>query len=220
MSAKLGTKSTATRQYNRTSYRLLRVSSWGGGGGALASLFELLPVGQDMSDAGRIRQLVHFLEVFLRDFEGPRRHVGNVLADQFAGVDGGLVDFLEQERSEGLHPGAKEGTVEGDVDSFQRDRSLTTLKVDRVRFGFGDLHTLMDDAHEMSFEIFQRHRLHQRRDINVLGLQVIEKISQAIKGAELLSVRSLRINQLGIVGTYIASSNVLHVCNIVVDDFQ
>lgn len=110
--------------------------------------------------------------------------------------------------------------MEGDVDSFQGDRRLATLKVDRARFGFGDLHTLVNDAHEMSLKIFQRHGLHQRRNVDVLGLQVIEEITQAVKGTELLSVRQSRIDQVGVDGTYIASSNVLHVCNVVVDDFQ
>lgn len=59
--------------------------------------FILLPVRQDMSDSWRVGESVNILEVFLGDLERTSSDVGNVLFDQLAGINCGLVDLLEKE---------------------------------------------------------------------------------------------------------------------------
>lgn len=50
-----------------------------------------------MSDSWRVGESVNILEVFLGDLERTSSDVGNVLFDQLAGINCGLVDLLEKE---------------------------------------------------------------------------------------------------------------------------
>lgn len=68
----------------------------GPSGAGLVALV-LLPVGKDVANAGRGGEAVDVLEVLLGELEGTSGDVGNVLANKLAGVDGSLVDLLEQE---------------------------------------------------------------------------------------------------------------------------
>lgn len=65
-------------------------------------LFISLPVCQDVLDLRRVRQSVNILKVFLCDLERPSSDIRDVFPDQLAGIDGGLVDLLKQEASEGF----------------------------------------------------------------------------------------------------------------------
>ena len=138
-----------------------------------------------MSDSWRVGESVNILEVFLGDLERTSSDVGNVLFDQLAGINCGLVDLLEQEATEGLDTRAQECAVEGHVDAFQWDGCEATLQRDGPGLGLGLLDTLLDDAHQVGLDIFQRHALHQCRDVDVLGLEEIEQVGEAVEGTKL-----------------------------------
>lgn len=154
-------------------------------GSGLSALFVLLPVGQNGGNARRVGETVNILKVLLGNLEGTGSHVGDVLANQLAGVNGGLVDLLQQEGSERLDTGAQEGTVEWHINTLERDRGETTLQLDRTRLGFGLLDTFLDDTGQMSLDILERHALHQSRDVDVLCLEEVEQVGEAVESAEL-----------------------------------
>lgn len=85
------------------------------------------PVGENVADPRAICQLEHLLKVLLGNLKWLGRDVGNILPNQFAWVDAGLVDLLEQEAAERLHAGAEEGAVERYIDAFEWDRGKTAL---------------------------------------------------------------------------------------------
>ena len=68
----------------------------------------LIPVGKNVANPRRVGESVHILKVFLCELEWLRGHVGNIFANQLAWIDAGLVDLLEQERSERLDTGTQE----------------------------------------------------------------------------------------------------------------
>lgn len=154
-------------------------------GSVLSALLVLLPVGQDGSDTGRVGEAVDVLEVLLGDLEGTSSDVGDVLANELGGVDGGLVDLLEQEGTERLDAGPQESAVEGDVDTLERDGGEATLQLDGLGLGLGLLDALLDDADQVSLEVLERHALHQSGDVDVLGLEEVQEVGQAVEGAEL-----------------------------------
>lgn len=162
-------------------------------GGARLIALVLLPVGEDVADARRRRQAVNVLEVLLRKLERPRRDVGDVLADELAGVDGGLVDLLEQERAEGLDAGAQEGRVEGDVDALEGDGGEAALELEGLGLGFGLLGALFDDGGQVGLDVLERDGLHQLLDVDLLGLEVVEDVSEAVEGAQVAGAHVLRV---------------------------
>src|SRR3954453_12639846 len=66
------------------------------------SLFITLPVLQHLRYPWRICQLIDLLKVLFRDLERLGCHVRDILANQLARIDAGLIDLLEQERTERL----------------------------------------------------------------------------------------------------------------------
>ncbi|KAH0356650.1 hypothetical protein KCU81_g814, partial [Aureobasidium melanogenum] len=75
-------------------------------------------------------------------------------------------------------------------------------KVERLRLGFGLLCASLDDLDKVALDILEGHGLHQCLDVDLLYLEVIEDIGKAVKRTE------------------VTSSNVLHVGDVVVDNFQ
>lgn len=148
-------------------------------------LFILLPVRQDMSDPGGVGETVNILEVLFGDFKRTSSDIGDVLSDQLAGIDCGLVDLLEKEGPEGLDTRTQEGAVEGHVNSPKGNCSKSTLKCNRPGLGFGLLLAFLDDLHQVSLDILQRHALHKSWDVNVLSLQVVENVGKAVERTEL-----------------------------------
>ena len=138
-----------------------------------------------MSDPGGVGETVNILEVLLGDFERTSSDVGDVLSDQLAGINRSLVNLLEEEGPEGLDTGTQEGAVEGHVNSTEGNGSKSTLKRNRPGLGFSLLLAFLDDLHQVSLDILQRHALHKSRDVNVLSLQVVENIGKAVKRTEL-----------------------------------
>lgn len=138
-----------------------------------------------MSDPRGVGETVNILKVLLSDFKRTSSDVGDVLSDQLAGVDRGLVDLLEEEGAEGLNTGTQESAVEGHVNSSKGNCSKPTLKCNRLGLGFGLLLAFLDDLHQVSLDILQRHALHKSRDVNVLSLQVVENIGKAVECTEL-----------------------------------
>ncbi|KAF3401859.1 hypothetical protein F1880_009718 [Penicillium rolfsii] len=189
---------------------LLRKWHLSSAGSVLSALLILFPVGQDGSDTGRVGETVDVLEVLLGDLEGTSSDVGDVLSNELGGVDGGLVDLLEQEGTERLDTGAQESAVEGDVDTLEGNGGEATLQLNGLGLGLGLLDALLDDADQVSLEVLERHALHKSWDVNVLGLEEVQEVGKAVESAELQ----------GFTLTYITSSDVLHVGNIVVDNLQ
>lgn len=161
----------------------------GSAGSVLSTLLVLLPVGQDGGDTGRVGEAVDVLEVLLGDLEGTSGDVGDVLADELGGIDGGLVDLLEQEGTERLDAGPQESAVEGDIDTLERDSGEATLQLDGLGLGLGLLDALLDDADQVSLEVLERHALHESGDVDVLGLEEVQKVGQAVEGTELKEVQ-------------------------------
>ena len=75
--------------------------------------------------------------------------------------------------------------MEGHIDTLEGDSGKATLQVDRARLGLGLLDTLHDDAHQVSLDILKRHSLHQSGDVDVLSLEEVQKVGEAVKGTEL-----------------------------------
>ena len=55
-----------------------------------------------MPNTRAVGELVDFFKVLLRKLERLGSNIGNIFANQFAGIDGGLVNFLKQEAAERL----------------------------------------------------------------------------------------------------------------------
>ena len=149
------------------------------------ALLVLLPIRQHIADARTVGQLVNFLKVLLGDLEGLGGDVGDIFADQLARVDGGAVDFLEQEGPEGLDAAAEEGAVEGDVDAFERGGGEAALRVDGFGLGFGFLGAAFDDFGEAGFDVFERHFFHEGLDVDFLRFEVVRDAGEGVDGAEL-----------------------------------
>ena len=162
----------------------------------------LLPVGKDVADARRRGQAVDILEVLLGELEGTSSHVGDVLANKLAGVDGSLVDLLEQEAAEWFDTGAQEGGVEGYVNSLEGNGGETALQVDGLGLGLGLLGALLDDGGEVLLDFLEGDGLHQLLDVDLLGLEVVEDVGEAVEGAE------------------VTGADVLLVLDVEVDDLQ
>lgn len=148
-------------------------------------LLILLPVCQDMRNTRRIRKTVHIFKVLLGDFERPSSDVGDVFPNQLAGIDGGLVDFLEEERAERLDARTEERAVEGHIDAAQGDGGEAAFESDWAWLGLSLLDAFVDHLDQVRLEVFQGHALHESRDVDVLGLEVVEQVGKAVDSAEL-----------------------------------
>lgn len=73
--------------------------------------------------------------------------------------------------------------MERNIDSFEGNCGEASLKIDGSRLGFRLFDTFVNDLNKMSLDIFQRHTLHESGNVNVLSLQVVEQIGEAVKGA-------------------------------------
>lgn len=153
----------------------------------------LLPVGNNIANAGRVGQAVDVLKVLLGKLEGPGSDVGNVFANELAGVNRGLVDLLKQEGAEGLHTRAQEGGVERHVNALEGDRGEATLQVDGLGLGLGLLGALLDDGSEVLLDFLEGDGLHQLLDVDLLGLEVVEDVGEAVEGAEVTGTDVLRV---------------------------
>ena len=169
-----------------------RAASSGPGSAGLVALV-LLPVGKDVADAGRGGEAVDVLEVLLGELEGTSSDVGNVLANKLAGVDGSLVDLLEQEGTERLDTGAQEGGVERHVNALEGDGGKATLQVERLGLRLSLLGALLDDGSEVLLDLLKGDGLHQLLDVDLLGLEVVEDVGEAVEGPEVTSADVLRV---------------------------
>ena len=75
--------------------------------------------------------------------------------------------------------------MEGDIDPFQWNRGKPALEVDWLWFGFGLLGAFVDNLHELGSDLFDRLRLDQRLNVNLLRFQEIGDICQAVQSAKL-----------------------------------
>lgn len=66
--------------------------------------------------------------------------------------------------------------MEGHIDPAERNSSEAALQGQRLWLGFSLLDTFTDNLDQMSFNILERQGLHEGRNIDLLGLQNIEKI--------------------------------------------
>lgn len=138
-----------------------------------------------MSDPGGVGETVNILEVLFGDFKRTSSDIGDVLSDQLAGIDCGLVDLLEKEGSEWLDTRAQKGAVEGDVDTTERNGSKATFQYDRLRLRLCLLYALMNYLDKMRFDIVKGHLLHKCLDVDFLRLQHVEQVCQAVKSTKL-----------------------------------
>lgn len=149
------------------------------------TLLVLLPVRKHIPNPRTISEFVNLLEILLGDLERLGRHVGDVFPDQLTRVDRRAVDLLEQEGAERFDAATEEGAVERDVDAFERDGGEAALELERFGFGLGFFGAAFDDLDKVGFDVFQRHLLHQRLDVDFLGFEVVCDAGEGIKGAEL-----------------------------------
>lgn len=113
--------------------------------------------------------------------------------------------------------------MEGHVDALERDGGEAALQFERLRLGLGFVRAAFDDLDEVRFDVFERHFFHQGLDVDFLGFEVVGDAGEGIEGAELQRRRLdlCRLAESGVSGgTYISGADVLHVCDVVVDDFQ
>lgn len=148
-------------------------------------VFIFIPVSQHVGDPRRAGQLIHLFKILFCNFKRLSGDVGDVLPDQLAGVDGRLVDLLEQEGPEGLDAGAEECAVEGNVDALERDGGEPALQDQGFRLRFSLLHALIDDLNQMALDVLERHLLHEGLDIDLLRFEDVEHICQAVESTKL-----------------------------------
>lgn len=108
-----------------------------------------------MPNPRAVRQLKHLFEILLGNLKRLSRDVGNVLSDQLAWINAGLLDLLQQKAAEWLHPGSEECAVEGNINALERDCGKASLELDRLRFGFSLLGASANDLHELSLDLFE-----------------------------------------------------------------
>lgn len=162
----------------------------------------LVPVGQDVANPRRVGESVDVLEVLFRELERLGGHVGNVLPNQLAGIDAGLVDLLQQERPEWLDARPQERAVEWHIDALEWDGGEAALKFDWLRFGLSLLRTLLDDLHKVLLDVLETHGLHELLDVNLLSLEVVRDIGEGVEGAK------------------VAGTDILHVLHVQVDNLE
>ena len=75
--------------------------------------------------------------------------------------------------------------MERHVNSTKRNSSKSTFKDNRLGLGLGLLDAFKNDCNQMRFDILQRHALHKSGDVNVLGLQVVEKVGKTVDRTKL-----------------------------------
>ena len=75
--------------------------------------------------------------------------------------------------------------MERHIDSTKRDSSNSTFKDNWLGLGLGLLDAFKNDCNQMRFDILQRHALHKSGDVNVLGLQVVEKVGKTVDRTKL-----------------------------------
>ena len=75
--------------------------------------------------------------------------------------------------------------MERHIDSTKRDSSKSTFKDNWLGLGLGLLDAFKNDCNQMRFDILQRHALHKSGDVNVLGLQVVEKVGKTVDRTKL-----------------------------------
>lgn len=137
------------------SYHLHRLIFWR----VTSSCFVFFPIGQHVANSGAVRQFVNLFKVLLGDLKRLRGNIGDVLSDQLAGINAGLVDLLKEEAAERFDAGAQECAVEWNVNAFERDRGETALEINGFGFGLCFLGTLSNDFHQMRFDFFEGHLL-------------------------------------------------------------
>ena len=112
------------------------------------------------------------------------------------------MNLLEQEASEGLDSRAQESTMEWHINTLQWDGGETTLEIKWFGLGLSLLSTLIDDLDQVSFDILERHALHQLLDVNLLCLEIIGDVGETVKSAK------------------VTSTDVLHIGDVVVDNLK
>ena len=164
-------------------------------------LIIFVPVGKNLLDLGGVGETIDILKVLLGDLERTSCDIGSVFANQLAWIDGCLVDLLEEERSERLDTRSQEGGVEGHVDAFEGNDGKASFQLDWFRFGIGLFSAATDDFLEMRFDVLKGQSLHELLNVNLLSLEEVGNTSE------------------GIEGTKITSTHVLHVADVVIDNF-
>lgn len=82
--------------------------------------------------------------------------------------------------------------MERHVNSTKRNSSKSTFKDNWLGLGLSLLDAFKDNCHQMRFDILQGHALHKSRDVNVLGLQVVEKVCKTVDCTELEIKKKVR----------------------------
>src|SRR5689334_14820495 len=88
------------------------------------------------------------------------------------------------------------------VNALEWNHCEASLELNGLWLGFCLLTALVDYLNKMFFDIFERHCLHESLDVDLLHLENIEDVSHRVKSSK------------------ITSADVLHVCNVVVDDLN
>ena len=85
--------------------------------------------------------------------------------------------------------------MERHVDSLQRNGSEATFQVYGFGLGLGLLDTFANDLYKLALDIFQGHALHESRDVDFLGFDVIQDICKAIKRTKLRRNENMRLER-------------------------
>lgn len=83
--------------------------------------------------------------------------------------------------------------MERHVDTLEGDSGKATLQVEGLGLGLGLLGALLDDGGEVLLDLLKRDGLHELLDVDLLGLEVVEDVGEAVEGAEVTSADVLRV---------------------------
>src|SRR5689334_8856690 len=92
--------------------------------------------------------------------------------------------------------------MEGNIDTLERNGCETSLEIERFGLSIGLFGASLNNLNKVCLHILNRECLHQLLNVNLLCLEVVGDTSEGVKSAE------------------VTSTDVLHVCNVVVDNLQ
>ena len=92
--------------------------------------------------------------------------------------------------------------MEGDVDALERDGGEPALEVYRLRLSHSLRGALADDGEEVGLDVVEGEGVHEGLDVDFLRFEIVGDVGEAVEGAQ------------------VAGADVLHVGDVVVDDFE
>lgn len=83
--------------------------------------------------------------------------------------------------------------MERHIDALEGNGGKATLQVERLGLSLGLLGALLDDGGEVLLDLLKGDGLHQLLDVDLLSLEVVQDVGEAVEGPEVTSADVLRV---------------------------